>query len=95
MGQIVHWKCLAVGRVQGVFYRARVREAARRHGLAGSVENLSDGTVSIDVQGPLEMVERFVQEVVGPRGLSDARSVRRVAELPISPDMNAFEIRRD
>jgi acylphosphatase len=78
-----------------VFYRVRVREAAKRYGVAGSVENFPDGTVSIDVQGPFEMVEKFVHEVSGPRGLSDARSVRRVAELPISPDMHTFEIRRD
>ena len=95
MGPIVHWQCQAVGRVQGVFYRARVREAAKQYGLAGSVENLPDGTVSIDVQGPLEMVEKFMQEASGPRGLSDARSVRRVAELPISPDMHSFEICRE
>ena len=94
MGPIVHWHCLAVGRVQGVFYRARVFEAARRYELVGSVENRPDGTVFIDVQGPLDTVESFVRDVSGARGQSDARSVQRIAELPISSDMRTFDIRR-
>ena len=90
----MHWHCLAFGRVQGVNYRARVLEAAERHGLAGRVANQSDGTVFIDVQGPLEVVEAFLRDVSGPRGLSHALVVQRVAELPVHPDLFGFEIVR-
>jgi acylphosphatase len=92
---VVHWHCVAHGRVQGVNYRARVAESARRHGVAGSVANRSDGTVFIDVQGDLPAVETFLRDVSGPRGASHAHVVERVAEMPLSPDLVAFEILRE
>lgn len=92
---LVHWHCVALGRVQGVNYRARVAESARSHGLVGAVANRPDGTVLIDVQGPVDAVEAFLREVSGPRGLSHARVVQRVAEVPVAPDLLGFEILRD
>ncbi len=92
---VVHWHCLAHGRVQGVYYRARVAQAAHRHGVVGSVANRTDGTVFIDVQGDLAAVEAFLRDVSGPRDASHAHAVRRIAELGISPDLIAFEILRE
>ena len=92
---IVHWHCVAHGRVQGVNYRARVAEAACRHGVGGSVANRADGTVFIDVQGNLAAVEAFLRDVSGPRGTSHAHAVERIAEMPVSPDLAGFEILRD
>jgi acylphosphatase len=90
---IVHWHLVARGRVQGVFYRARVAEAARRHGLVGAVANLPDGTVFIDVQGRIDRVEAFVRDVHGVKGASDARVVERIAEVAIASDLSVFSIR--
>lgn len=95
MADVVHWQCIAFGRVQGVNYRARVFSAARLHGLVGSVRNLSDGTVFIDVQGPRGDVSAFLQDVSGTQGLSDATSVQRVAELPVTSCSIGFDILRD
>lgn len=92
---VVHWRCIAAGRVQGVNYRARVAESARRLGLSGTVKNCSDGTVAIDVQGSLEAVEAFLEDVRGPRGFSHAHTVERVATLPVDPERADFEILRD
>lgn len=89
----MHWHCIASGRVQGVYYRARVARAALRHGVVGSVRNLPDGTVFIDVQGIAAVVEAFLRDVSGPRDLSHAMSVQRVGEVPVSPDLVGFEIR--
>jgi acylphosphatase len=91
----VHWHCIAHGRVQGVNYRARVAEAAYRHGVVGGVANRSDGTACINVQGDLAAVEAFLRDVSGPRGASHARAVERVAEVAISPNLLGFEILRD
>ena len=39
------YRCIVQGRVQGVWYRRHVSEAAREAGLKGYVRNLPDGTV--------------------------------------------------
>lgn len=95
MRTVVHWQYVASGRVQRVNYRARVAEAAVRHGLVGSVVNRPDGTVLIEVQGLPQTVEAFVRDVSGPRGASHPDSVLRVEELPVSPELLTFEILRD
>jgi acylphosphatase len=40
------------GIVQGVGFRHFVRRTARELGLDGRVENLPDGTVQVEAQGP-------------------------------------------
>jgi len=45
------------GRVQGVFFRAELRERARSRRLAGWVRNNPDGTVEAVLEGPAEGVE--------------------------------------
>ena len=92
MEPVVHWQCVASGRVQGVNYRARVAESARRRGLAGTVENRWDGTVFIDVQGPQPLIESFLDDIRGRRGMSHATSVERMATLPIDPALQGFDI---
>jgi len=94
MDPLVRWRCVAKGRVQGVYYRARVAEAARRQGLAGTVRNASDGTVVIEVQGAPGAIDAFLRDITGPSGLSDATSVERVAELPPAAGAEGFEIVR-
>ncbi len=94
MDPVVHWHCVASGQVQGVNYRARVAESARRRGLAGTVENRWDGTVFIDVQGPEPEVQSFLDDIRGPRGMSHASSVERVAIRPVDPDLQGFDIVR-
>ena len=44
-------RLLVSGRVQGVGFRWFVREAARRHRLAGWVRNRPDGSVELEVSG--------------------------------------------
>jgi acylphosphatase len=94
VGYLVHWHCVARGRVQGVNYRARVAEAANRHGVAGRVANRPDGTVFIDVQGDVTAVDAFLRDVSGPRGASHPDEVLRVTEVPVDPGLVGFEIVR-
>lgn len=51
----------ASGRVQGVYYRANTRDAARDRGVAGWVKNLDDGRVEAVFEGPREAVESMVK----------------------------------
>lgn len=48
------------GRVQGVFFRANTRSEARKRGLAGWVENLSDGRVRAVVEGKEDKVRDLI-----------------------------------
>ena len=51
----------ATGRVQGVFFRDSVRRAADAAGVAGSAENMPDGSVEVVLEGPEDAVERLVE----------------------------------
>lgn len=39
------------GKVQGVYFRASAKQKAQMLGLRGSVQNLEDGSVCLEVQG--------------------------------------------
>ena len=56
-------------RVQGVGFRWFVREAARRHRLAGWVQNRSDGSVEMEVEGDDAACREFLATIrEGPPG---------------------------
>jgi acylphosphatase len=48
------------GRVQGVGFRATVASIAKDYQIIGYVENLSDGSVRVEVSGPENQVEAFL-----------------------------------
>jgi acylphosphatase len=49
------------GRVQGVFFRRETRREALRLGLAGFVQNLPDGTVYAEAEGPEDRVGALIR----------------------------------
>jgi acylphosphatase len=70
------------GRVQGVFFRETTRREAERHGVAGRVRNLPDGTVEAVFEGEPRAVERLVEFCrVGPSG-AEVRGVHVDDEKP-------------
>jgi len=50
-GQLVCYRCLVEGRVQGVAFRAATRQQAMRLGVSGYARNLPDGRVEVLVCG--------------------------------------------
>jgi len=63
--QALRW--LLSGRVQGVGFRWFTREAAEELGLAGTVANLPDGRVEIEVSGDPATLAAFRRRVeAGP-----------------------------
>ncbi len=78
------------GRVQGVFFRDTVRRAARERGVAGSVRNVSDGTVEAVFEGERGAVEALVELCrEGPAGAS----VERVEVSSESPEgLSGFSV---
>ena len=51
------------GRVQGVGYRAFVREQARRLGLSGWVRNEPNGSVRAVAEGPRDVLEQLLDRL--------------------------------
>lgn len=81
------------GAVQGVGFRYFVRQAARRHELAGYVLNRPDGAVELEAAGDAASLEQFRSRV--ERGPPLARVTRvDVLENTAEPLPAPFEVRR-
>lgn len=57
----VHWKIVAHGKVQGVFFRANTKEVAEALNIAGHVRNEPDGTVTIEAEGYKDAMEQLYE----------------------------------
>ena len=51
MSDMIRRYACAAGRVQGVGFRMFVRQQALMHDITGWVRNMSDGTVTMELQG--------------------------------------------
>ncbi len=75
-------RVVVTGHVQGVFFRASTRDAARRLGIEGWVRNRRDGRVEAHVQGEPQDVERLLDWIRAggpPRAHVTDLAVREVA----------------
>ena len=76
---LVGKRFLVIGRVQGVGFRYFARDAARREGIAGTVQNLDDGRVEVVACGEAEAITRFEMALrQGPVGA-------RVEDVHVEP----------
>ncbi|MFW6283010.1 MAG: acylphosphatase [Minisyncoccales bacterium] len=67
------------GVVQGVFYRAFVKENAEKHNVKGFVRNLEDGRVEVFLEGNIEDVNKMID--VCKKGPKHSK-IRNVEEKP-------------
>lgn len=81
------------GRVQGVAFRAHVREAARTQRLTGFVRNRPDGAVEGEAQGCASDVDVFVAALYAGSRFSRVDGVS-LRELPEEPSASEFVIER-
>lgn len=79
------------GRVQGVFFRAQSRSAARGLGLTGWVRNLPDGSVEAHAEGEDENLREFERRAVTSFG--NARVSSHAVEDAEPEGFASFEIR--
>lgn len=56
----VHYDIRVYGKVQGVWYRASTRQKAEELGLTGFVQNMPDGSVYIEAEGPKDRLDALV-----------------------------------
>lgn len=70
------------GRVQGVFFRDSCRRVAEEQRVAGSAENLPDGTVGIVLEGEPEAVEAVIEWCRSGPSYADVDAVEVSEEAP-------------
>lgn len=68
-------RIIAEGILQGVGYRAIVKQAARFLGIQGLIRNLEDGRVEIFCEGPKDRIEKFLK-LINVKGKPD--DIRRI-----------------
>jgi acylphosphatase len=76
-------KARITGKVQGVYYRASVRNEAAKLGLVGWVRNEADGSVLAYVVGADQSVSKLIDFMwQGPRAASVLNVAVEKVELP-------------
>jgi acylphosphatase len=80
------------GRVQGVGFRFSVKSITTGFDVVGSVKNLVDGRVELEVQGEEKEVGEFLEAVLDSHL---RRHIYRfvVHEIPVRRGLKGFEIR--
>ncbi|MEM1940968.1 MAG: acylphosphatase [Candidatus Caldarchaeum sp.] len=88
----VAYRLRVYGKVQGVFYRASMKEVADRLGVDGYVRNMDDGSVEAVVAGEEETVRKILEWC---RRGPPLASVTRVETEEITPESveKGFRIR--
>ena len=79
------------GRVQGVFFRAQTRTAARALGVTGWVRNLPDGSVEAHAEGDSVKLDEFERRAVS--SFDNAMVSRHEVEDAAVEELTSFEIR--
>lgn len=79
--------------VQGVGFRWRARHAAERYGATGWVRNERDGSVTMELQGSEETIERVLDAV--ERGAYIHIDGMNVRSLSVETEERGFSTRGD
>ncbi|MFW5921735.1 MAG: acylphosphatase [Halodesulfurarchaeum sp.] len=80
------------GRVQGVYFRANTREAARKRDVDGWVKNLEDGRVEAVFEGEPAAVEAMIEWCHEGSPAAEVSDVSSSEEDPAG--LEGFEISR-
>jgi acylphosphatase len=80
------------GRVQGVYFRVSAKQKALNLGVRGFVQNESEGTVSVEVEGEPNAVEQMVSWCKKGPGLARVKAIE-VTELP-ARNFVSFDIKK-
>ena len=79
------------GWVQGVGFRWRARHAAELFGCTGWVENEEDGSVSMEIQGREEAIDRVILAI--EKGNYVRIENMKVRTLPVVEHESGFRVR--
>lgn len=75
-------------------FRYTAKDVARGFDVCGSVANLPDGTVELEVMGEPDEVERYLRELTGESPVAHHIKTMRTESIPRPANMSGFTIRR-
>lgn len=90
--ELVRYFGRAVGRVQGVGFRFFVEGLADERGITGWVKNMSDGSVTMELQGTEEQIQDIANEIRRGNGFCKVRTFELNKRSTIEPDDRGFKI---
>ena len=76
------------GRVQGVGFRYRARHAAELYGCTGWVRNKWDGSVTMEIQGMEEAIDKVIRAIEVGRYVRIENMDSRT--IPVDPEERVF-----
>ena len=82
----------AEGRVQGVGFRFFVQSNAKALGLTGWVKNMSDGSVTMELQGEPQTIERLIAKIKKGNDWIKVTNFEE-SDLPVVKGENKFAIK--
>jgi len=82
------------GRVQGVGFRYTTKDLAKGFEVCGSVKNLPEGTVELEVMGERDEVEAFLKEIAEESPLAHHIKGMHVTNIPPLDGVQGFTISR-
>lgn len=89
----VHRQIHYAGRVQGVGFRYSVKQIAAGYDVVGSVRNLDDGRVELQVAGEAQEVEAFIEAIIGSHLAPHIKEAIGSEMDPPAAGWRGFEIR--
>ena len=81
------------GRVQGVFFRANVKNKANELGLRGYAKNLPDGNVEVVAEGNESKLEEFIGFIKNGPGIAKVENIKIRHKEP--ENFISFEIKHE
>ena len=76
------------GWVQGVGFRYRARHAAQLYGCTGWVRNEWDGSVTMEIQGTEEAIDKVIQAIEAGKYVRIEKMESRM--IPVDPEERGF-----
>ena len=90
--EVVRYFGRAEGRVQGVGFRFLIQQTATFLDLAGWVRNESDGSVTMEVQGPRAAIDVLLDKLKGGNGFCKVSNLT-LERRDVRADASSFDIR--
>ena len=88
---MIRKRIIFTGWVQGVGFRYRARHAADLYGCTGWVRNEWDGSVTMEIQGEEEAIDRVIMSIEAGRCVRIENM--DCQEMPVDPEEYSFRTR--